>query len=314
MSKIKVATVAMGVTFNKEDNLKKYLAFIEQAALQEVDLIVFPEQSLQGYLKNLFALDRDNVTYQYEQAETVPEGPSVQTVIQAAARYNMHVVFGMTERERGKPHVLYNSAVLVGPEGYIGTYRKVHQPGDEVHVYYPGKDFPVFDTSLGKIGMLICYDKMFPESTRELTLKGAELLIMPTAWPLEEVGADPKTDANGFSYDLLDRVRALENQCWFISSDMSGIHGDHDFYGHSRIVAPTGETLAECGYEEGMAVVEIDVMGEIVRSRMSLNVLKDRHAQHYTALKGLETQVSPPRATIPLSTKQKLSTTLVLNE
>lgn len=288
MADIKVATVSMQVEFDKQANLNKYLTFIEQAALQHVDLIVFPEQSLQGYLKNLFSLDMKNVQHQHDQAETVENGTSVRTLIEAASRYNMHIIFGMTERDDERPDILYNSAVLLGPSGHIGTYRKVHQPGDEVHVYYPGDSFPVFETSLGKIGLLICYDKMFPESTRELALKGAEILVMPTAWPLSEVGADPTLDPMGQYYDLLDSVRAFENQCWFISSDMCGIHGDHDFYGHSRIVSPIGETLAECGYEEGMTIAEIDVKKGIVSARscdlLGLNLLKDRRPEKYAVI------------------------------
>jgi len=290
LTKIKVATVAMDVVFDKQVNLNKYLSFIEQAAFQGVDLIVFPEQSLQGYLKNLFSLDLDNVRYQYENAETISEGPSVDTLIQAAQKHHMHIIFGMTERDEDRPDVLYNSAVLLGPDGHIGTYRKVHQPGDEVHVYYPGEGFPVFDTAIGKIGLLICYDKMFPESTRELALQGAEILVMPTAWPLSKVGADPMTDSMGKYYDLLDSVRAFENQCWFISSDLSGIHGEHEFYGHSRIVSPDGMSVAECGFEEGMVVAELDIQQEIVQARacglLGLNLLKDRQTDKYYVMKG----------------------------
>lgn len=305
MSDIKVATVAMEVVFNKQDNLKKYLSFIEQAALKGVDLIVFPEQSLQGYLKNLFALDVENVKYQHDQAETIPDGPSVQSLIKAANRYNMHIIFGMTEKVTDRPGVLYNSAVLLGPSGHIGTYRKVHQPGDEVHVYYPGDQFPVFETSLGKIGLLICYDKMFPESTRELALQGAEMLVMPTAWPMEHVGADPQVDRMGEYYHLLDNVRAMENQCWFISSDISGIHGEHDFYGHSGIIDPTGTPVTTCGYEEGMVTAEMNVSQSLIAARsyelLGLNLLKDRQSEKYNVMKGqtLQTPIEPERLNQP---------------
>lgn len=286
---VKVATVSMEVAFDKQKNLEKYEQFIEDAAKENVKLIVFPEQSVQGYLKNLFSIDYDNVAYQHREAELVPEGETTHKLIQLAKQYDMYIVFGITERDSTRYDILYNSAVLVGPEGFVGTYRKIHQPGDEVHVYYPGDEFKVFDTKLGKIGLLICYDKMFPETTRELALKGAEILIMPTAWPLTAVGSEPNTDQMGMYFNLLDQTRAFENQCWFISSDIVGIHGDHDFYGHSQIVSPNGNILATCGYEEKMVIEDINVQESIVQTRsvglMSLNLLKERHPATYTALK-----------------------------
>lgn len=307
LEKVKVATVAMDVVFDKKENVKKYLYYIQQAARQNVDLIVFPEQSLQGYLKNLFSLDLENVRYQHENAETISNGESVQTLIQAAQDHHMHIIFGMTERDETRADVLYNTAVLLGPDGYIGRYRKVHQPGDEVHVFYPGEGFPVFETSLGKIGMLICYDKMFPESTRELALQGAQILIMPTAWPITKPGADPESDPIGQYYDLLDRVRAFENQAWFISSDMSGNHGDHEYYGHSRIVSLEGNTIAECGSTEGMAIAEINVQKEITEARscglLGLNLLKDRQPNKYY----LSKESPIPDQEAPLKTQQPAS-------
>ena len=286
---VKVSTVSMEVTFDKKKNVEKYESFIQQAAAEGSKLIGFPEQSLQGYLKNLFAIDYDNIAYQHAQAELVPEGETTKRLLELAATYNMYIVFGLTEQDPDYYDRLYNSAVLVGPEGHIGTYRKIHQPGDEVHAYYRGDEFKVFDTAIGKIGLLICYDKMFPETTRELALKGAELLIMPTAWPMMEVGGDPKTDQMGKYFNMLDETRAFENQCWFISSDIVGMHGDHDFYGHSQIVSPAGNIIATTGYEGKMVTVDIAIQEEIVKTRatglMSLNLLKERQPQLYPMLK-----------------------------
>lgn len=218
----------------------------------------------------------------------------------------------MTERDEARADVLYNSAVLLGPDGHIGTYRKVHQPGDELHAYYPGEGFPLFDTAIGKIGLLICYDKMFPESTRELALQGAEMLVMPTAWPLSEVGADPETDPMGRHYDLLDSIRAFENQCFFISSDIIGMHGDHEFYGHSRITSPNGMSVTECGFEEGMAFAHIDIQQEIVEARscglLGLNLLKDRQPQKYHKMNGDIVPKIAPSQSIPANKNKVVET------
>jgi predicted amidohydrolase len=178
----------------------------------------------------------------------------------------------------------------VGPDGYIGKFRKVHQPLDELHIYWPGNEWPVFETELGRIGLLICYDKQFPEAARELALRGAHLLVMPTAWALTRVGGEPnpQEDYQRYLYDLFDYTRAAENQLWFISSNQYGIAGDHDYLGCSRIVAPTGRPVTELSYEEGMVSAEVDIMGGIVRGRttesIGYNMMRDRRPETYTTI------------------------------
>jgi len=233
----------------------------------------------------------ETLAYQHAHAETVPEGPSTQLLICEAQKRNLYLVWGMTEvdSEQG-PDVLYNTAVLVGPEVYIGKFRKVHQPLDEQHIYWPGSEWPVFETAIGRIGLLICYDKQFPEATRELALRGAHLLVMPTAWALSCVGGDPDPakDYQSYLYDLFDFTRAAENQLWFLSSNQYGRCGDHDYLGRSRIVAPTGLSVAEVLYEEGMAYAEVDIPGGIVRGRttesLGYNAMRDRRPETYTAI------------------------------
>lgn len=288
MSEVTIATTCMNVVFDKKKNLEKYFRFIDEAAAKGADLIVFPEQSLQGYLFNMVSFKLETMEYQHANAELVPEGESTQLLIEKAKEKNIYIVWGMTERDKDRVDVLYNSSVIVGPEGFIGVYRKVHQPMDEIHVYYPGDKWPVFDTKLGKIGLLICYDKSFPESTRELALNGAEILIMSTAWPLSQVGADPNTDYCKYLYDLYDCVRAAENQCFFISSNHSGISGDHEYCGFSRIVGPNGCVITETGPEERMALATVDVKAQIVKARtmdfLSLSQLKDRKPWTYAKI------------------------------
>jgi len=266
------------------------MEYIDAAAKKGAKLIVFPEQSLQGYLHNLAVFKNETMEYQHKNAEPVPGGESVQQIIKKAKETDMYIVFGMTECDPSEgPDVLYNTDVLVGPEGFIGKYRKVHQPLDELHVYRPGDGWEVYDIGFAKVGMLICYDKAFPESTRELALQGAEILIMPTAWPLSAPDADPKTDYSAYLADIFERTRAAENQCWFISSNHVGRSGDHVFFGNSRIIYPNGRVCAEIPYmQEGLVTATIDIQEEIVKARtiefFGLCMLKDRRPSAYRHL------------------------------
>ncbi|GCE15754.1 carbon-nitrogen hydrolase family protein [Tengunoibacter tsumagoiensis] len=286
-----VATVSMQVSFDREKNLSRYLYYLDRASEIGADLLVLPEQSLQGYLQNIAELRMESLEYQYAHAEPVPAGPSTQLLVREAQQRNLYIIWGMTEVDgEDGPDVLYNTAVLVGPEGYIGKYRKVHQPLDELHIYWPGNEWPIFETRLGRLGLLICYDKQFPEAARELTLRGAQVLVMPTAWALTCVGGDPdpEQDYQSYLYDLFELTRAAENQLWFISSNQYGRCGDHDYLGRSRIIAPTGRPVAEILYEEGMVSAHIDILDGIVRGRttqsLGYNALRDRRPETYTAI------------------------------
>ena len=235
---------------------------------------MLPEQSLQGYLYHLnHELSPDEANYLYETAEPIP-GPSTERLGKLARRAKMHVIFGMTERVGvSSSGILYNSAVLVGPRGVVGVYRKVHAPGDEYHIFRQGRDWPVFETDIGRIGIHICYDMRFPEAAREMALKGAEILVLPTAWPQH----------NGFAYDILDRARAAENECWFLSSNQVGTcdQGRLTYYGHSRIIGPYGNVLADTGDDEG--IVTATVPADSLRRRQwgSMNVFHDRRPDTY---------------------------------
>ncbi|EJL93769.1 carbon-nitrogen hydrolase family protein [Pantoea sp. BIGb0393] len=269
MTAITIASVTLTAFYDKARNLNNLLAWMEHAAQEGADLVVFPEQILQGYLPDTLNWNGDAVAWQMAQAEVVPQGESVQALQRLATQLGLHVVFGMTERHPERAEVLFNSAVLLGPQGLIGVYRKVHQPGDEKHVYYPGSDFPVFNTALGRIGMLICYDKVFPESTRELALKGADIMIMPTAWGYGGDGSAGDADPMVDSYTLFGRVRALENQCWMVESNLCGQHGNLHYHGHSRIIDPLGKIIADSGSREGMALANVEIQSAILRARSS---------------------------------------------
>jgi predicted amidohydrolase len=199
---------------------------------------------------------------------------------------NMYIVFGMTERVPvSSSGILYNSAVLVGPDGLLGVYRKVHAPGDEYHIFRQGKDWPVFDTEIGRLGLQICYDLRFPEAARELALRGAQMIILPTAWPQNV----------GLQYDILDRARAAENECWFLSANQVGAcdQGQLTFYGHSRIIGPFGNVVADTGEEEGLATAAVPSDSLRRRQWGSLNVFRDRRPETYTTIASEEIYHTP---------------------
>ena len=250
-----VAAASMQVAHNKSQNLKKYRQFVDQAAVEGVRLLVFPEASLQGFLFHLdHHFDPLESRYHWENAETVP-GPSTEIITEWAIERDMVIIFGLLERvDYPATPVLHNSSVLVGPGGYIGTFRKVHQPSEELRYYQPGREWSVFDTPLGPIGMLICYDQCFPEAARELTLRGADLLAIPNAWPKSDRASDDR-------YDFYGRARAAENCRWVLQSNQVGPsdQGDFEYLGYSRVIEPTGMVAAYTpAGQEGLAVAEIN--------------------------------------------------------
>ena len=172
------------------DNCKMYEPHIAEAAKQKADLVVLGETITYVGLGKSFV----------DVAEPIP-GPSTDYFCALAKKYNIHIVVGLVERDG---HLIYNVAVLIGPDGrIIGKYRKVCLPRGEVDAgLAPGKDYPVFETKFGKVGMMVCYDGFFPEPARELTKRGAEVI----AWPVW--GCNP----------MLAGARACENHVHLISS------------------------------------------------------------------------------------------------
>lgn len=245
---------------------------IKEAAEKKIDLLVIAEQVVQGYFHNLVGpCTTEIIQYHLDNAEVVPEGESTKRIIKAAMEYGIYVAYGMTERDRTYDYILYNTAVLVGPEGFVGHYRKVHSPLLEQHVYTPGNEYPVFDTKIGKIGLQICYDQIFPESTREMALQGAEIVCELMAWE-ENIGDEIEETGKKFGAraELYGCVRAMENQIFFITSNMVGKNEMGDFCGLSQIVDPNGYVIASCGMEEGIAYADIDLEADIRKNWANL--------------------------------------------
>ena len=237
---MKVAAIQMDVKLlDKQYNLDRILGRLELAAGAGAKLAVFPECALTGYC---FESRQEAIPL----AEEVP-GPATEKILAAASGLGCTVVVGLLERAGDQ---IFNAAAVVTPERILGTYRKLHLPclGIDWHAALGDKPFPLFATPHGKIGISICYDCSFPESGRVLKLKGAQILAIPTNWPL---GSD--------TWQHTPPVRATENHMHVIACDRVGEERGFRFAGHSQIVDCNGTKLAEADEtEETILYGEID--------------------------------------------------------
>ena len=224
----------------KERNLAVCLARLEEAAGQGAELLVLPECAIPGYV---YESAEEAEPY----AEEIP-GPSTEILAEACRRLGTHVVCGLIERDGDSIH---NAAVLVGPDGLVGSYRKTHLPFLGVDRFVvAGDELPVFDTPIGRIGIEICYDLRFPEATRALALAGAEIVVLPTNWPL---AASPNAE-------LLTVARAFENRIYLLVANRVGRERTAEFCGRSQIVDPAGTRIAETdATSEALLVADVDV-------------------------------------------------------
>ncbi len=227
-----------------EANLQIMLRWLSDERLAAVELVVFPECMLSGYCF-------ESLEEAWPHAQSIP-GPATSTIADWCRVHQKSVAFGMLER--GDTNQLFNSCVLVGPAGIVSVYRKVHLPYLGVDRFTTGGSalYSICETSSIRIGLQICYDGVFPEPSRILSLEGADLLILPTNWP---PGAD--TFAR-----YIPNARALENNVYFMSVNRVGVERGFRFIGQSRICDTNGNTVVEAGDDE-----ESIIIGEIDTSR-----------------------------------------------
>ena len=275
MSTFVVAGVQMNpILMDKEGNLSLIIQQLQLAASEQARLVVFPECALTGYC---FESLEEAIPY----AETIP-GSSTNRLIEACQKLNIHLVLGMLEKDDEQ---CYNAAVLLGPQGLIGKYRKIHLPflGVDRFVNPGNLGFQVHETPLGRIGLNICYDGRFPESARALALRGADIVLLPTNWP---------KGAEEFA-EFLVNARGIENHLFSIAVNRVGKESGFQFIGRSRVANPEGKTLATAsGNQEEIIYAEIDPLEsrnkQIVRipGKLEINCIKDRRPQYYDNLTG----------------------------
>src|SRR5579871_1150234 len=243
---------------HKPATLEKIEGFVREAARQGADLVVFPELALNDCDPCVACLERDGpCDVHVASAEEVP-GPSTEYLASVAAELGVHVVLGLAERDPENSGRLYNASALITPTGIAGTYRKLHlglsrsktHPTTEGATFVAGDALPVWETSLGPIGILICYDFWFnPELARILCLKGARLLVNTTASAAGPGKADYVAQTTV--------VRAQENLVYAVSANRV----DHGV-GHSTIAGPAfpafNHVFARGGTDEGLVVATVN--------------------------------------------------------
>lgn len=255
---------------DKKHNIDTMKKRITQAKKLKADLVAFPELSLTGYVV------RDRA---YELAEQVPEGPSVQEFVGIAEKENVHVIFGMIEKSAKTNAVLHNTAVLVGPQGHIGKYRKMHLPThsvfEEKRYFRPGYEAPVFKTKVGNIGMIVCYDIYFSEVTRLLSLRGANIIVCISASP---------SVRKGF-FETLTAARAIENGVFIAFCNLAGIEDGLQFWGGSRIIAPSGSVITQAKYDIDDLVSATINYSDIDRVQTWIPTLRDLRPEILASLR-----------------------------
>jgi N-carbamoylputrescine amidase len=240
---------------DKAHNLAEINAGIHEAVRHGAQLVVLPELCNTGYVFR-------DVAEAAGLAEPVPGGPTTGLLMRLCASLDVHVVCGVAEQSGD---ALYNSAVLVGPGGVVGTYRKCHLWDQENRVFQPGDlGLPVFDTPLGRIGMLICYDAWFPEAFRSLALRGADIVALPTNWvPIP--GQRPGRPAMALS---LCQAAAHVNGLYIVAADRVGVERGQLFIGQSAVFGPTGWAISDVASEgDGEIVWATGAMSDRVAHR-----------------------------------------------
>ncbi|MTD14363.1 carbon-nitrogen hydrolase family protein [Nakamurella sp. YIM 132087] len=270
-----MAAVAGHFGRDLERALVKMSGIVQEARKQAVSLLVFPDAVLGGYLGDL----RDPTTQELP-VPLAPDAEELRRVVEMAQ--DMVVCFGFTELGT-VPGVRWNSAWCVSGDGVLGTHRKVHQPAGESLAYAAGDTFAAFDTPIGRMGMLIDYDKTFPESARTLAGDGAQILAFLSAWPasVTDRAARLPQDRQSRLFDLYDCARAAENQVVVVSSNQTGVSGRLRFLGQAKVVGPGGDVLAHTWTKGGMAVVDMDVEAEVRRARRVLHHLAELRPDAY---------------------------------
>ncbi len=273
MSTFRVAGAQMEpILGDKEANLARCLADLRSAASQGAELVVFPEAALTGYV---FRSLEEAIPL----TEPIP-GPSTSALAEACRELGVHAIVGLLEKDGDR---FYNAAVLVGPMGVVGKYRKLHLPYLGIDRFLARGDLAptVFATPLGRIGLSICYDLDFPEYARCLALLGAQLIVTITNWP----------DDIEFVPDHVVQVRARENVVNLVAVNRAGVERGVRFIGRSKVVDCWGNTLAEGKHwVPDLIFAELDLATAdqkhrvVIPGELEVDMLRDRRPEFYGRL------------------------------
>ena len=239
MNTVNISLVQMNALVGKiKDNLAVHKLFIRKAAKQNVQLICFPELSISGHWPHP---DR------WHCAETVPDGDSIRFLTKLAKQYKLHIAAGIAEKDKTS---VYNTYCIIGPEGFIGGQRKLHPSRDEYFFYRGGTHLHIFDLGFAQIGVVICFDNMFPEVQRCLAIEGAEIIIMPHAvrcgkkWPLPTSIAAKLRQEQQFLVEHVLASRCYDNGQFGLYCNQTGHAGPQvNHAGGLAVIKPDGNTM-----------------------------------------------------------------------
>ncbi|SHH55410.1 Predicted amidohydrolase [Jatrophihabitans endophyticus] len=273
MAALRIAAASAHFGRDLPRSLERIGSVVAAARRVGVSLLVLPDAALGGYLADLRSPDPDALPPALD-----PDADEFAQIRAMAG--DLVVCLGYSERADGR---LWNSAVCLTGDGVLGRYRKVHQPPGEALVYAAGDRIAAFDTPVGRLGMLIDYDKTFPEAARTLALDGARVVACLCAWPASLTQRAPRLtqDRQSRLFDLYDCARAAENQVVWVAANQTGTMGGLRFLGQSKVVGPGGEVLARTWAKAGLAVAEVDVDAEVERARLVLHHLRERRPDLY---------------------------------
>jgi predicted amidohydrolase len=250
-----VAAVTMTSQTNTAANLQTLHSYMERAASNGVDLVVFPEMALQGcpgWRENYQAPSAQEMAYIRATAEMIP-GASTSNVVARARDLNLFVVFGMTEKDQAG--LLYNANVFLGPDGVIGKHRKTYLVGNDALIWHVGVGYQVLDGPIGRIGLMICAETWsggnFPGPV--LASQGADLLVTSSAW----------WNSVAWAWDAVTVTNAVLAGRWHVVSQQVGTIGYSQCYGHSRVVDPLGRIVCDSGASQGMVIWATDRVTDI---------------------------------------------------
>ncbi len=246
---MRVAAVQMTSTEDRTLNLKKAIDWIEEAVQHKADLIAFPE--------HFSYLTMDNNPIPFTEST---HGELVSSFCSLAQKFSIHILLGSFAEKINASSKTYNTSVFIDSTGIVlGSYRKIHlfdyqgrsgQVYHESHLVVPGDRPVIFDTNFGKVGIAICYDLRFPELFRQLALRGARILFLPSAFTMN-TGKD--------HWEILLRARAIENQVYIVAPNQWGLHSEgRESYGNSMILDPWGRMLACADDLEGVIYADLD--------------------------------------------------------
>ena len=284
---MKIALIQKSRTSDIENNIQTLKESIKEAAINGAELVVLQE------LHNSLYFCQVESTDNFDLAEPIP-GPSTEFFGNVAKECGIVLVTSLFERRAAG--LYHNTAVVFDKDGSIaGKYRKMHIPDDpayyEKFYFTPGDlGFHPIQTSLGKLGVMVCWDQWYPEGARLMALQGAELLIYPTAIGWESTDTDEEKQRQLTAWQTVQRGHAVANGIPVVAVNRSGHEVDPsgqtngiDFWGHSFVAGPQGEMLAEAGIEPTTLIVDVD-MKRSENVRRWWPFLRDRRIEEFGEL------------------------------